>query len=354
MSGVGEASPKGSGGAHGGDACKITCATQCPGSGPTATLGCGALTGTTTSLPHATATVNKFLGVPFAQSPPQRFSPPQKAGSCNIEAKAWKPACIQQFVYPKAQQDFTKAVFNSPGGSPPEESEDCLYLNVYAPSSPAPYDGRPVLFWLYGGALQFGTASQPGYDGSWFAAYEDVIVVTINYRTNVFGFATSPEIPIAERNLGFLDQRAALQWVQENIAAFGGSPDKVTIFGESAGGFSVDALLTSYPKGSNPPFRGAILESGQISYNAQARPSTVPQWNQLVELLGCPGNYGSNLNCLRAANASAIKNAIEVNILEFNPTADNVTLVSNPLQMRLDDNIAHIPVLEGSNAQEGR
>ncbi|EME47118.1 hypothetical protein DOTSEDRAFT_145504 [Dothistroma septosporum NZE10] len=291
--------------------------------------------------------------MPFAQSPPERFSPPQKqgVGSCNIDATAWKPACIQQFVYPKIAQEFVEAVFNSPA---PEESEDCLYLNVYAPSSPAPEGGRAVMFWIYGGALQFGNAGQTYYDGSSFAAYEDVIVVTSNYRTNVFGFATSPELPIAEQNLGFLDQRAGLDWVQRNIAAFGGSPHKVTIFGESAGGFSVDALLTSFPKNSTPPFRGAIMESGQYSYSAQPRTSTVPIWNQLAGLLNCTTSYTSNLTCLRAANASTIKNAIEVHILEFNPVADNVTLVHNPMQQRLSGNIAHVPILGGSNAQEGR
>jgi len=78
-------------------------------------------------------------------------------------------------------QEFTEAVFNNPA---PVESEDCMYLNVYAPSTPAPADGRTVMFWIYGGSLQFGNAGQPAYDGSWFASYEDVIVVTTNYRTN--------------------------------------------------------------------------------------------------------------------------------------------------------------------------
>lgn len=115
--------------------------TSKPTSAPTAVIDCGSVVGTTTSLPAATASVNKFLGLPFAQSPPQRFSPPQKigGGSCNIDAKAWKPACIQQFVYPKLAQDFTKAIFNSPA---PEESEDCLYLNLYAPASPPPPGGK--------------------------------------------------------------------------------------------------------------------------------------------------------------------------------------------------------------------
>jgi len=170
----------------------------------------------------------------------------------------------------------------------------------------------------------------------------------------VFGFPSSPELPLTGHNLGFLDQRFALDWVQNNIAAFGGSPDKVTIFGESAGAFSVDALLTSFPANSTPPFRGAILESGQYSYRTVPDTSSVPAWDQLSAALGCPGNYGSNLTCVRAANASTIRTIIDEQILEFSPIADNVTLVSNPAQQRLSGNIAHIPVLGGTNAQEGR
>lgn len=98
-----------------------------PGGGPTATIDAGVVIGTTTSLPQATATVNKFLGVPFAKSPPERFAPPVSPGKFSqpIEAKQWSPACIQQFVYPKASQEFTEAVFNNPA---PAESEDCLYV----------------------------------------------------------------------------------------------------------------------------------------------------------------------------------------------------------------------------------
>lgn len=155
-------------------------------------------------------------------------------------------------------------------------------------------------------------------------------------------------------NLGFLDQRFALDWVQRNIAQFGGSPDKVTIFGESAGAFSVDALLTSYPAGSNPPFRGAILQSGQYSYRVSRTPPNPRAWDQLSAALGCPGNYGSNLTCLRAANATEIQNTIEQQILTFNPIPDNVTLVSSPALRRLSGNIAYVPTMSGTTAQEGR
>lgn len=161
------------------------------GGEPTVTIDAGVIIGTTTAIPSATATINQFLGVPFAQSPPQRFSPPQPPApySSPLIAQQWSPACIQQFQYPRESYEFARAVFNNP---PPEESEDCLYLNVYAPSTPAPSDGRAVLFWIYGGSLQFGNAGQAGYDGSWLAANEDVVVVTVNYRTN--GKIPSPHL----------------------------------------------------------------------------------------------------------------------------------------------------------------
>ncbi|KAJ4350897.1 hypothetical protein N0V95_004345 [Ascochyta clinopodiicola] len=288
---------------------------------PTATIDAGVILGKATALPNGLGpSVNQFLGVPFAQSPPERFSPPRNvtAFTQHLNATAWKPACIQQFRYPQASSQFTQSVFNNP---PPVESEDCLYLNVYAPSGSPGGNGRAVMFWIYGGSLQFGNAGQQIYDGSAFAAYEDVIVVTTNYRTNVFGFPASPELPATGQNLGFLDQRFALDWVQRNIHAFGGDPTKVTIFGESAGAFSIDALLTSYPKDGKPPFRAAILQSGQYSYPPAPRTSSISAWNNLTASLNCP---------------------------------DNVTLVQNPAARRLSGNISHIPVLGGSNSQEGR
>ena len=127
-----------------------------------------------------------------------------------------------------------------------------------------------------------------------------------------------------------------------------------TIFGESAGAFSVDALLTSFPANSTPPFRGAILESGQYSYRPAPAGSSVPAWDQLSAALGCPGDYGSNLTCVRAANATIIQTIIDEQVLEFNPSPDNVTLVAHPAAQRLSGNIAFVPVMGGTNAQEGR
>jgi acetylcholinesterase len=250
---------------------------------------------------------------------------------------------------PEARRNFTITAFNRGN---PEESEDCLYLNVYAPSTPTSGAGRAVLYWIYGGSLQFGTAGTFVYNGSFFAAYEDVIVVTVNYRTNVFGFANSPELPRTGQNLGFLDQRAGLDWVQRNIAAFGGDPDKVTIFGESAGGFSVDALLTSSEPDEETPFRAAIVQSGQISFRAGRPPVPYRSWYALTAALNCTGR--SNLTCVRAADATTIKDIIERQALSFNPIADNTTLVSDPIARRRDGRIKKIPTMSGTVAEESR
>ena len=178
----------------------IGCA-QSDSSLPSASIDAGVILGTATAIAGSSTGVNKYLGVPFAVSPPERFSPPQKPApwSTPINTTTWKPACIQQFncealshsrnyglilttlTDPEVSRNFTQSVFNNP---PPLESEDCLYLNVYAPAAAPASLGRAVMFWIYGGSLQFGNAGQQYYDGSYFAAFEDVVVVTVNYRTN--------------------------------------------------------------------------------------------------------------------------------------------------------------------------
>ncbi|MDT0144533.1 carboxylesterase family protein [Microbacterium sp. PRC9] len=147
----------------------------------------------------------------------------------------------------------------------PPMSEDCLFLNVWTPDA-SPQAGLPVLVWIYGGRFIFGAGSDPVYDGSRFAA-KGAVVVTLNYRSGVFGFLATPELSEesghgGSGNYGLLDQIAALQWVQRNIAAFGGDPAKVTIAGQSAGAACVMNLVYS-PLGDGL-FRGAIAESGAL------------------------------------------------------------------------------------------
>jgi len=155
------------------------------------------------------------------------------------------------------------------GGNPPSgKSEDCLYLNVWTPAKSAK-EKIPVLVWIYGGGFSFGSTSEPGYSGEKLAQ-KGVVLVSIAYRVGQLGFLTHPELSAespyhSSGNYGLLDQIAALKWIQKNIAAFGGDPNKVTIFGESAGAISVSMLCASpLAKGYfTELFRKAVVRLGQ-------------------------------------------------------------------------------------------
>ena len=199
--------------------------------------------------------VKKFLGVPFAQAPvgELRWKAPQPVQPWEgiREAKAFGADPMQPNI-------FGDMNFRGSG-----RSEDCLYLNIWT-TAKTTADALPVLIYFNGGGLMAGSGSEPRYDGSSLAK-EGVIGVTANYREGVFGFFAHPELTAASDykgsgNYGFLDQVAAIKWVKENIAAFGGNPDRITIVGESAGSFSVSLLMCS-PLSKNL-IAGAMLSSG--------------------------------------------------------------------------------------------
>ena len=199
--------------------------------------------------------VKKFLGVPFAQAPvgELRWKAPQSLQSWEgiREAKAFGNDPMQLDIFGDMQ-------FRGAG-----RSEDCLYLNIWTTAT-STADALPVLIYFNGGGLMAGSGSEPRYDGSSIAK-EGVIGVTANYREGVFGFFSHPDLTAASDykgsgNYGFLDQVAAIKWVKENIAAFGGNPDRITIVGESAGSFSVSLLMCS-PLSKNL-IAGAMLSSG--------------------------------------------------------------------------------------------
>ncbi|NWX12532.1 SASB hydrolase, partial [Aegotheles bennettii] len=206
----------------------------------------------------AERSVNVFLGLPFAKPPvgPLRFSEPQPPEPWKgvRDATSYPPMCLQDKVQ---GQFFADIISTRKEKVPLQLSEDCLYLNVYTPVSAEKQELLPVLVWIHGGGLILGAASP--YDGSALAAFDNVVVVAIQYRLGILGYFSTGD-KHARGNWGYLDQVAALQWVQENIMHFGGDPGSVTIFGESAGGISVSALILS------PLARGlfhkAISESG--------------------------------------------------------------------------------------------
>lgn len=190
-----------------------------------------------------------FKGIPFAAPPvgELRWKAPQPAAS-------WSGV--------KTTTQFAPAPFQ--GGNPPSgKSEDCLYLNIWSPAK-APNENLPVLVWIYGGGFSFGATSEPGYSGENLAK-KGVVLVSIAYRVGQMGFLAHPELSAenpqrVSGNYGLLDMIAGLKWLKENIKAFGGNPDKITIFGESAGGIAVSMLAASpLAKGL---FHGAISESG--------------------------------------------------------------------------------------------
>lgn len=199
--------------------------------------------------------VDTFKGVPYAQPPigDLRWRPPQKpqAWTGARDATALGPDCMQE-----------KAPWmDAPIRTTP--SEDCLYINVWRPA-PASQSPHPVMVWIHGGGFVNGGSSPAVFDGSEFAR-QGVVLVTFNYRLGRFGFFAHPALSSEQRegplaNYGLMDQIAALEWVQRNIAAFGGDPHNVTLFGESAGGMSILALLASEP--ARGLFQKVIVQSG--------------------------------------------------------------------------------------------
>ncbi|KAF4827831.1 Cholinesterase [Colletotrichum tropicale] len=324
---------------------------------PVATISSGVVQGLATSLPDAPHVVNKFLGIPYA-APPVRFALPQapEPWMSPFNATAFGASCYQNFVNNSVatRPEVTEALYNNP---PAPESEDCLKINVFAPANRSRKNnsrGRAVLVFIPGGAFQIGNGRA---DLSAFAAYENIVAVAFNYRNNIFGFPASSQIPVTQRNLGLYDQRLALDWVQKNIAAFGGDPSKVTIWGHSAGATSVDYLLRSYGENDTAPvpFRGAIMLSGQSTFGlaAASYPTNGPMWAGIAAAVGC-ANATDVLECMRRVPAQALVDAQRATSILTGPERDNVTLPSLPVEAWESGQVAQVPLLMGTVAQEGR
>ena len=295
------------------------------------------------------------MGIPYAAPPVGnlRWKPPQPAAS-------WQG--VKECVEP-GPAPLQWAIM----GHPKATSEDCLYLNVWTPATKAT-DKLPVMVWFYGGAFEFGDSASPYYDGT-NIAHRGVIMVTVNYRIGVPGFLAHPLLSKESEhnssgNYGLLDQIAALQWVQKNIAAFGGDPNSVTIFGQSAGAISVTCLMVSpLAKGL---FQCAICESyaelgffSNLKENKYGKESAENEGLRLARDLGCD-NASDVLACLRSKSGDEIMKAgappldlrAPGNIYVYGPAVDGWALPDLPINLFEAGKQNPVPLMIGCTADE--
>ncbi|XP_068115726.1 fatty acyl-CoA hydrolase precursor, medium chain-like isoform X2 [Hyperolius riggenbachi] len=308
----------------------------------------GQLRGLMLTVKETPRTADAFYGIPFAKPPTGslRFKgpePPEPWESIQ-DASKLPPMCLQRVA---SLEDFKQYLQGSL--TLPPISEDCLYLNVYTPSDRDPYTKRPVMVFIYGGALLIGGASL--FEGSALSIYEDVVVVAIQYRLGVMGFFSTGD-ERASGNYGLLDQIAALQWVQGNIASFGGDPEAVTIFGQSAGGLCVSALVLSpLSKGL---FHRAIAESGVLllpSYIAQKPEDFLFYNNYVANISGCP--YDALLDCLMEKTEEEITEMCNAMSLLALPICVDGHVLPNPVEeLLVAGDMNAVPYIIGLNDQE--
>ena len=294
--------------------------------------------------------VHVFRGIPFARPPLGllRFGAPepQEPWAGTLDATAFRASALQADSAGSPMNQLVRFEYE-------QTSEDCLVLNVW---TPAPDAGRrPVLVWLHGGAFVFGSGSQPMYDGARMAARGDVVVVTVNYRLGVFGFLHGSTLcgPALETsgNQGVLDQVAALAWVRSEIASFGGDPDNVTVFGESAGSISLSALL-AMPAASGL-FAKAILQSG--SANLVLSPERASEATRRV--LADQGLEPQGAGRLRELSAVELQAAQDRATprsegVFYGPVLDGEVLPRDPFDAVRDGAARNVPVLIGTTRDE--
>ncbi|KAI0205674.1 sterol esterase [Astrocystis sublimbata] len=322
--------------------------------------------------------VENFGGIPFADPPmgDLRLRPPQrrtKSLGTSFDASGSGPSCPQMFF--STQGDLLPSVLGTLINTPlfqtvTGQTEDCLTMRIQRPAGTKPDAKLPVLFWIFGGGFELGSPTT--YDASSLilsgkAQKKPFIFVAVNYRVGGFGFMPGKEI-LADgaANLGLLDQRMGLEWVQDNIAAFGGDPTKVTIWGESAGAISVYDQMALYGGNitykDNNLFRAAIMNSGSLV------PAEKPDcercqdvYDQVVREAGCSSSKDT-LQCLRAADydtflkaANSVPGLLSYTsvALSYVPRPDGVVLPESPDILAKTGRYAAVPMIIGDQEDEG-
>jgi len=305
--------------------------------------------------------VCEYKGIPYAADPvgELRWKAPEPAAQRSgvLEALEFGHRCISG-----------GSGSGAPASMLPPMGEDCLNLNIWRPAKSGVF---PVMVWIHGGSLQTGSGAEPLYSGDKLAAREDVVVVSINYRLNYYGFLAHPGLSAEDPhqgsgNYGLLDQIEALRWVKENIGNFGGDAGNVTIFGESAGGWSVCNLLASPP--ANGLFQRAVIESGGCD-TTTAMDKGFKDGDEFAMNLGCGG--GGAVACMRALGPAEIKQALDreeaarksesrsgasLDIVSVKqkwiPHLDGYALTQTPVDAIRAGEFNRVPLMVGSNRDE--
>ncbi|SCO46898.1 related to esterase [Fusarium fujikuroi] len=285
--------------------------------------------------------VDAFLGVPYAEPPigPLRFLPPQPLKRSKLvnkvdinNATEFSPVCYQ-FNY--------RTVLGAATLPRTEESEDCLTLNVYVPTMAACDRLLPVFIWSFG-------------------ENKDIIVVIWNYRLNIFGFPNSPALDA--QNLGLRDQRAALEWLRDNIADFGGDPTRMVLGGQSAGADAAHAML--YSRSKDPIISAIAMQSGSVQVIGAASDNADAEFIRVAETVGCrdSANRAKELACMRRIDAHRLKHAVSNKTINYfgsppggSPMIDNVTLftLAEYAYRGQKGKFAKVPTLMGIMDAEG-
>uniref|UniRef100_A0A8H7Y880 Carboxylic ester hydrolase n=1 Tax=Psilocybe cubensis TaxID=181762 RepID=A0A8H7Y880_PSICU len=315
-------------------------------------------------------TVRQFLGIPYATA--DRWKPPHLPAVRKgvFQATKFGDSCIQELSPPNVE--FLKLAGGL--GINVTSSEDCMSVNIWAPSVERKQK-TSVMIWIYGGGFVFGTSNIPVYDGQNFVRdNDDVTIVTFNYRTNIFGQPNAPQLGKDNLNFGLLDIDAAVQWVHANIANFGGDPDRIILFGQSAGAAATDAYTFAHPndtivKGkyrqarilaitlSDLTIQGVIQESGSISGSGvlviASTSANQSAWNTVAASVGCgQAPTPSQFACMQKTEANTLENAVVSTGATFNLVIDNTTIFADTNARAANGQFLHVPLLGGTAANE--
>ncbi|KAF4950258.1 hypothetical protein FGADI_8309 [Fusarium gaditjirri] len=294
-------------------------------------------------------TVAQFLGIPYAEPPvgKRRWAPAVAGGRFGIlDASRQGPACPQ--AEPSNSGPWPPEFLIKPNST----SEDCLYLNVWTPynTQACNKEKLPVLVWIHGGGFTSGGGNiDYQVPPHWIARSQKHIVVSLNYRLGIFGFPNAEGLDSKEQNLGFLDQRLAVEWVRDNISNFGGDPKKITLWGQSAGGASVGYYQYAYPK--DPIAHAYIQDSGGVFLPISNADSSHSNFTSIAKAFKC--DKGNQLKCLRDVPFKDIQKKVESTVgVSFVPVVDERTKFSDYSNRLLSPQIPKLPSVIGTNRDE--